>query len=140
MNPIRRLRLESQIVREIAGHLQRRKIKDDRIGFVSVVRAELAPDLSEARIFFSMFGTESENRETWKALQIGRKEMQSTIGRALRLRQTPSFVFLKDESIQEGDRILGVMDEDARAHGQKPTTESQGEAGSDSDGPAPDGL
>lgn len=126
MNEIRRLRLQSLIVREIAGHLMRRKVKDDRIGLVSVVRAELASDLSEVRVAFSLFGTEEENRETWKAVTSARKELQSTIGRDLRLRQTPTFIFEKDTTIAEGDRILSVMDEDKRLHpGSQPQSNEE---------------
>lgn len=135
MNEIRRLRLEKMIVREIAERLHRRKTKDDRIGFVSVVRCDLLPDLSEAHVFFSLFGSEEENDATWRAVTMARRELQSGIGRDLRLRQTPHFIFSKDDSIREGDRILERMDEEER-RATRPaatqTTETDGDsAGSD---------
>jgi ribosome-binding factor A len=110
--------MEKLIVREIAERLHRRKTKDDRIGFVSVVRCDLLPDLSEARIYFSLFGSEQENRSTWRALMMARRELQSGISRDLRLRQTPLFVFRKDDSIREGDRILEqIQKEELRRSG-----------------------
>ncbi len=114
MNEIRRIRLEKMIVREVAERLHRRRAKDERIGLVSVVRCELLPDLSEARVYFSLFGTKEENNQTWRAVTMARRELQSGISRDLRLRQTPRFIFRKDFSIQEGDRILEQMDEEQR--------------------------
>lgn len=127
MKEIRRLRLEKMIVREIAERLQRRKTKDDRIGFFSVVRCDLAPDLSQAHVYFSLFGSDEENYATWRAVTMARHELQSGIGRDLRLRQTPHFIFRKDDSIREGDRILERMmyEEERRVIGPAATRKTE---------------
>lgn len=114
MNEIRQRRLEKTIIRELAERLHRRKTKDDRLGLFSVVRCELLPDLSEVRVFFSLFGDEEANDDSWRAITRARRELQSAISRDLRLRQTPTFIFQKDTSIQEGDLLLQKMDAEAR--------------------------
>jgi ribosome-binding factor A len=106
MNPVRQKRLESTMVREISELIIKRRIKDERIGFVSVTRVSLAPDLSEATVFVSLFGPEEEHRDTWRGLTAATGFIQSSLGRSLRLRQTPRITFELDTSIQEGDAIL----------------------------------
>ncbi|MBI3396318.1 MAG: 30S ribosome-binding factor RbfA [Spirochaetia bacterium] len=112
MNEIRRRRLESQILRELSGLIMRRRIKDDRLGLVSVTEIKLAPDLSEATAFVSPFGSDKENTTTYRALHETAPFFQSELSRNLRLRQTPKLVFTLDNRIKEGDRILHMMDKD----------------------------
>mgnify|MGYP001374446030 CR=1 FL=1 len=121
MNEIRRLRIEKMIVREIAERLHKRRTRDDRIGFVSVVRCNLLPDMSEAHVYFSLFGSDEDNSNTWRAVTMARRELQSGIGRDLRLRQTPRFVFSKDDSIREGDRIFDQL---SKPEGTADTTDA----------------
>ena len=77
MNPVRQKRLESTMVRELSELIIKRRIKDERIGFVSVTRISLAPDLSEATVFISLFGPEEEHRDTWRGLTAAVKFFQS---------------------------------------------------------------
>ncbi len=110
MKDIRKLRLESQIQRELASLIHRRQVKDDRINFVSIVRIELESDLSQMVASVSLFGTEEENRLTFKALKDAAGFFQSSIGKNLRLRVTPRLVFQIDTSIAEGDRVLNLIE------------------------------
>ncbi len=117
MNEIRKKRLESSIRRELAALIQRTRAKDDRFGLVSVTEVRLADDLSTMTVLVSAFGSEEENEETWQALSDHAASFQTTIGRTLRLRQTPALVFEADDRIKEGDRILEIMDRDPSAPG-----------------------
>ncbi|MCB1308930.1 MAG: 30S ribosome-binding factor RbfA [Leptospiraceae bacterium] len=113
MKPLRKKRLESNIVREIAELIMRRRIKDERLGFVSVTGVNLAPDLSQMEVRVSLFSTdENENRITWQALKDNARWLQSEVSHNLRLRVTPRLYFELDTSIAEGDRILKLMDQD----------------------------
>lgn len=96
--------------REMSELIIKRRIKDERIGFVSVTRVDLLADLSEAFVYVSLFGTEEENPVTLKALIQNVKFFQSSMGRNLRLRQTPKLTIKEDHSIQEGDHILNVIE------------------------------
>ena len=110
MNPVRQKRLESTMVRELSELIIKRRIKDERIGFVSVTRISLAPDLSDATVFVSLFGPEQEHKETWRGLLAAVKFFQSELRRSLRLRQTPRIHFELDTSIREGDAILDKIE------------------------------
>jgi len=116
MDAIRKKRIESLIAREIANYIQTiiRK-KDDRIGLISVTRVELSPDLSIAKIYFSLFSpTEEENKITWSIVNRYKKIMQSEISRQIRLRTTPRFEFFIDPSIKEGDRIIELIEKNKK--------------------------
>jgi len=116
MDAIRKKRIESLISREIANYIQTiiRK-KDDRIGLISVTRVELSPDLSIAKIYFSLFSpTEEENKITWSIVNRYKKIMQSEISRQIRLRRTPRFEFFIDLSIKEGDRIIELIEKNKK--------------------------
>lgn len=110
MNEVRKKRLEIQMVKELSQLILKRRTKDERIGLVSVTRVDLTPDLSYATVFISPFGTEEENRATWHGMVSGLNFFQSTMSRNLRLRQTPHLRLEIDNSIREGDRILGLME------------------------------
>lgn len=110
MKEIRKMKLESLIMRELSDLIQKRRIKDERIGFVSISRVNLAPDLSTMVVFISLFGEEKDNRLTWKALLDASGFLQSAVGRNLRLRVTPKLRFEIDETIKEGDRIIDLIE------------------------------
>lgn len=114
MKDIRKKKLESSLVREMAMAIQRSKAKRDGIGLVSVTRVELRPDLSEAVFYVSPFGSDKENHETMRSLKNLAGSFQSQIARDLHLRVTPRFRFEIDTSIKEGDRILDLIDKTAK--------------------------
>ncbi len=113
MNEIRKKRMEALILRELSELIIRRRVKDDRLGLVSVSRIDLYPDLSRVTAFVSLFGSESENRHTWKALLDNGSFFQSAIGKNLKLRVTPKLWYETDTSIAEGDRILQIIESGA---------------------------
>ena len=80
MNELRRKKLESRILRALAEHIQKRRTKDERIGFVSIARVKLLPDLSRATIFLSLFDPDKRaNAATLKSLRHNAGFFQSTI-------------------------------------------------------------
>ena len=121
MNELRRKKLESRILRTLAEYIQKRRTKDERIGFVSIARVKLLPDLSQATIYLSLFDPdERANKGTLKSLRHNAGFFQSNIARELRLRQTPRFLFEIDESVKEGDRLLDkLMDGEGKDPGRE---------------------
>lgn len=123
MNEIRKRKMESAILRALSELIARTRIKDDRLGLVSVTQVEIAPDLSKMTVFVSPFGSDEENEETWTALKQNAAAFQSSVGRALRLRQTPALMFQIDDRIKEGDHILDLLDRQAGNSPSSPETE-----------------
>lgn len=99
------------MMRELSELVMKRRIKDERIGLISITGVDLAPDFSVATVYLSPFGTEEENQETWRGMTAAIKFFQSTMSRNLRLRMTPRLRYEIDNRIKEGDRILDKLDQ-----------------------------
>ena len=98
MNPLRKKKLESSIKKEFSNLVSKRRIKDDRIGFVSITQVVLASDLSNVKIKLSLFGSEEDTSRTFQALKSHSKQLQSTLSRNLRLRLTPQIRLMIDDN------------------------------------------
>ena len=88
-----------------------RKLKDPRIGFVTLTGVDVAPDLKQARIYYSVLGSDKEKNQTQAALDHASGFLQHEIAVALKLRFTPKLTFHLDESIEEGQRIESILNE-----------------------------
>ncbi|HEX4527414.1 MAG TPA: 30S ribosome-binding factor RbfA [Gaiellaceae bacterium] len=86
-------------------------LKDPRIGMVTVTGAVVSPDLGEARIFVSVFGSEKKRRATLAGLDSARGVLQAKINRELSLRRTPTLSFAYDDSVERGVRMTKLIDE-----------------------------
>jgi ribosome-binding factor A len=97
-------RLAHQIRVELA-ELMARELKDPRIGFATVTRVELSPDLHYARVFVSVLGTPEEQAGTIDGLSSAVGFIRHEIGHRLTLRRVPELTFLVDHGAEEGERI-----------------------------------
>lgn len=100
-------RVAEQVRAETADIL--RGLKDPRIGFASVVRAEMSPDLRYAKVYVSVLGPEAEREETMAVLERARGHVRSELGRRIRLYHTPELRFVMDDSLAHGDRIARIL-------------------------------
>ena len=104
----------SDAVREVAAEILH-GLKDPRIGFVTVVRAEVSTDLRHAKIFVSVFGPDAEREATMAALERAKGHVRTELGRRIRLYHTPEVHFIADSSIAHGDRIARLLGQLAAA-------------------------
>ena len=95
------------------------KLKDPRIGFVTVTRVEIGTDLRQARVFVGVLGTIADRDKTMEGLRQAAGFMRRELGQKLRLRHTPELTFVYDEGLEAHDRIARLLAEvhtaDARA-------------------------
>ncbi len=85
------------------------KIKDPRLGFVTVTHVDVSPDLKSACVFYSVLGTEEAKRNTQMVLEKSAGFLQREIGGVLKMRNTPRLIFRLDASLEKGleiDKIL----------------------------------
>ncbi|MCB8815579.1 30S ribosome-binding factor RbfA [Desulfosporosinus shakirovi] len=107
----------AETLKEEISQLIRVELKDPRIGFVTLTSVDVADDLSHAKVFISVLGTEDERNASLDALNRAAGYVRSEIGKRVRLRHVPSIVFKYDPSIQHGAHIakllkdVGVSDE-----------------------------
>src|SRR6516162_8427750 len=101
-------RLAERISQIVAEMLERR-IKDPRLGFVTVTEARLTNDLREATVFYTVYGSDQERADTAAALQSATGIIRSEVGRQLGLRHTPSLEFVADVLPDTAQRIEDLV-------------------------------
>jgi ribosome-binding factor A len=114
----RALRVGEQIRRELAEQI--RKLKDPRIGMVTITDVEVTKDLSVARVFYSVLGEDDVITQTQKGLDRAAGFLRRELGHAMRLRVVPELRFQYDDTELKGNRIDQLIDEainrDRRSH------------------------
>jgi ribosome-binding factor A len=96
MDAARAKRLADRISQIVAEMLERR-VKDPRLGFVTVTEARLTSDLREATVFYTVYGSPEERAETAAALESATGVIRSEVGKQTGLRHTPSLTFVADD-------------------------------------------
>jgi ribosome-binding factor A len=86
-----------------------RKIKDPRIGFVTVTDVQVTGDLQQAKVYISVLGDDEQKENTLKGLAKAKGFIRTEIGHRIRLRKTPEIIFEFDESIDYGNRIENLL-------------------------------
>ncbi|MDM5332769.1 30S ribosome-binding factor RbfA [Ureibacillus composti] len=105
---LRSNRVGEQMKKEL-GEIIGRKIKDPRVGFVTVTDVQVTGDLSQATVYITSLGNEREREETLKALSKAAGFIRSEIGTRIRLRRTPEIVFEFDASVAYGNKIEELL-------------------------------
>lgn len=118
----RRTEQVAEAIKEEIGLLIQRELRDPRLGFVTVTRAEVSPDLKHAKIFYSVLGTEEVKKETYKALRGASGFLRKELSHKLQLRYTPDIHFEYDIGVEHSERIqrlLGELAAEESAEGQE---------------------
>jgi ribosome-binding factor A len=89
----RKLKLEEQI-RRIVSDLIIKEIKDPRIGFVTVTKADLNKDMTHVKIGISVLGNPHDIRKSLEGLRSAEGFIQAKLGKALQIRMTPHLKFV----------------------------------------------
>jgi ribosome-binding factor A len=104
----RQTRVGEQI-REDLTELITREVHDPGVGFITITRVDVTPDLQQARVYYTTLGDEQARRETRRALERASPFLRRQLGRRLRLRRIPELQFFYDESIERHDRIERIL-------------------------------
>jgi ribosome-binding factor A len=97
----------NESIKELLGELILSRIKDPRVGFVTITGVEVARDLVSAKVYFTVMGGESEREESKQGLESAKNFLRKTIARELKLRNAPDFRFVYDDSL---DRSVQIED------------------------------
>ena len=96
-------------IKVVVAQLLESKIKDPRLGFVTITDARVTGDLQNASIFYTVLGNEEERAATAAALESAKGVIRSAVGKDLGTRITPSLEFILDglpESAKALDTLL----------------------------------
>jgi ribosome-binding factor A len=103
-------RLRDEIRRAVSQIVQS-KLKDPKVGFVTITDAELSRDLQQVTVYYSVYGSAAERKATNSALQKARGFIQSEMARIVRIRRVPNLTLKIDRSAERGMRIQQLLDQ-----------------------------
>jgi ribosome-binding factor A len=101
-------RLAALIRESIAGALAT-QVKDPRIGFVTVTRVTVSPDVSHATVRVSVMGTEDQKDSSMAGLDHARGFLRTYLARSLELRAAPELHFVLDRGLENASRIDTIL-------------------------------
>ncbi len=108
----RRTQRLNELIREEISDILRRQVKDPRLGcFLSVTHVDTSSDLSSAKVFVSIMGSEEEKRGAMEGLASASGFLYKELRGRLSLRRMPQLSFHKDDSIEQGAHVLHLMKE-----------------------------
>ena len=95
-DPARAAKLADRIKVVVAQALERR-VKDPRLGFVTITDARVTNDLQHATLYYTVFGDEAQQADTKAALESARGILRAEVGKNITVRLTPTLEFVADE-------------------------------------------
>jgi ribosome-binding factor A len=85
------------------------RLKDPRIGFVTVTRVDVSPDLRRATVFYTVLGENRDHRATRAGLQSARTHLRAELGHQVRLKFTPELDFEEDVGLAQVERVTELL-------------------------------
>lgn len=107
----RRKRQVGDLLRDEISFLIQRGLKDPRIGFTSITRVDVSPDIRYATVFVSVLGTEEEQSETLVALNSASGFIRHELGPKLTMRNIPTVSFRLDRSMEHAENVARLLRE-----------------------------
>lgn len=101
-------------IRVVVAETLERRIKDPRLGFVTITDARVTGDLREATVFYTVFGDEADRAASATALESAKGVLRSEVGRQTGVRFTPTLAFVAD-AVPEGAKHIDDLLARARA-------------------------
>jgi ribosome-binding factor A len=99
-DPARARKIADRIKVIVAEFLERR-VKDERLGCVTITDVRVTGDLQHASIFYTVFGDDDARQATAEVLEVYRGRIRSAVGKQIQIRLTPSLEFIAD-ALPEG--------------------------------------
>ncbi len=101
-------RISSRIRRSIAGEVNDLG-RSNNLGMVSITRVTVSPDLRKATVYFSLYGRDGQADRFIELVTLNSYFLQRVLGRKLRLKRTPSLVFVLDELLSKQQRLNQLL-------------------------------
>jgi len=105
-----RPRKVADVVQKELSDLLRREVRDPRVSMVTITSVDVSPDLSHAKVFFTLLEKE-HLEETLTGLRRAAGYLRSQLAHRIKLYTTPELRFVYDESIERADRLSQLIDE-----------------------------
>jgi ribosome-binding factor A len=96
-------------IRQELGQMLARDVHDPGVGFVTITRVTVSPDLQVARVYYTQMGDERARKDTTRALERATPFLRRQLGARLRLRRVPELHFHFDQSVENQERIERIL-------------------------------
>jgi ribosome-binding factor A len=107
MHPRRMARLNELILQTVS--MEALNLKDPGLGFLTFTAAEISPDVSVVKLFYSVLGNEEEKAATREALERAKPHLRHEMGKLENLRRVPNILFVYDQSVERADRVTRLL-------------------------------
>ena len=109
MSSYRQNRIEEEMAKSLSDII--RNVKDYRVSgsLISITKVNVAPDLSEAKVYFSAMGGKYDIKEIRKGLMSAAGYIRTCLAKSMNLRQTPKLSFTFDNSMEQGAHINSLL-------------------------------
>ena len=84
-------------------------LKDPGLGFITILAVRLSPDFDQAKVFYSVLGTEDERRRTQEALDRAKPVIRMHLRSLENLKNAPELMFVLDNSAEEAQKVLEML-------------------------------
>lgn len=119
-------------IRVVVAETLKTRVKDPRLGFITITDARITGDLREATVFYTVYGDETERTESAAALESAKGILRSEVGRQTGVKFTPTLAFVADaipEGAKQIDELLArAAEADAKVHEVAKDAQYAGEA------------
>jgi ribosome-binding factor A len=105
---IRTKRVAEEIQKVLAERLQR-GLRDPLPGFVTIRDVEVASDFTQAKVYYSVFGTDADKQGAADVLKSAAGYLRSEVGKQVRLRNTPQLTFVQDDTGERASRVHDLL-------------------------------
>lgn len=130
-DPTRARKLADRIKVIVAEALEKR-VKDPRLGFLTVTDTRITGDMQHATVYYTVFGTDEERQSTAAALESAKGVLRAEVGKRTGIRLTPTLTFVADDipetSQQIEDLLKAAAEQDARVAALAAGAQPAGEA------------
>ncbi len=110
MHPYKRSLRVGDLIREEVADIIMHKIRDPRLGFVTVTEVKASDDLKHAQVYVSVF-EDAKRAKTHKILKSSAKFIRIELAKRMKIKFIPELIFKLDESIEYGAKIEKMLNE-----------------------------
>ena len=115
-----RARKLAERIKVLTAEALERAVKDPDLGFVTITDVRVTPDLQHASIYFTVFGSAEDKKQSAEIIEKNRGLIRREVGRGLSIRLTPTIEFITDEvpeiAAHLNDLLAEAKARDAEVH------------------------
>ena len=105
-------------IKVVVAQTLENRVKDPRLGFVTITDVRVTGDLQQASIFYTVLGDDEARANTAKALESAKGLLRTEVGRELGTRVTPSLTFFADALSETARNFEDLLDQ-VRKHDEE---------------------